>query len=158
MNNDLLRDMSFEIILDGIIKIKNKNEKLIEKNEKLVGKNEKYVERFDECIDLLGRHSELNKKLHNKEIKQRDEIKILHKENNSLAVIIDDLRILNKDLEAENILLLDRCNRVEPEILLYDKLTQQGKKLKVLLTENENLKCENKELKKKQVFVFRALD
>ena len=84
--------------------------------------------------------------------------KILHKENNSLAVIIDDLRILNKDLETENISLLDRCDRVEPEILLYDKLTQQGEKIKVLLIENENLTYENKELKKKQVFVFRALD
>ena len=131
------------------------------------------MERFDECIQLLSSHFKLNKELRELGDEKTKLINSIREENESLSIIVDDLTKINKDLEKENGMLWSEkktecteetgeccCEDQEecdcyPESV-YKDLAEKEEKIKVFLTQIENLEKENKELKKKQVFVFKA--
>ena len=171
---DTLSNLPFENVLASIKKIKDENKRLVKKNNKL-------LLRFDECIQLLSSHYKLNKELRELGNNKTKLINSIREENGSLSIIIDDLTKINKDLEKENAILWSEkktectdetsececccgdqeecdcdCDCSCHQETIYKDLAEKEEKIKVFLTQIEKLKKENKELKKKQVFVFKA--
>ena len=161
---DALVDLPFEKVLEAIKRVKDDNKRLKERGDKM-------LKRFDECIDLLNSHYKLNKELRETSAKKTEQIVMLKKQNDSFSIIIDDLTKINKDLEEENQLLWSEkkteyitqdcscetfkgCDCQEKSI--YIDLAKKEEKINIFLRQIEELKKENRELKKKQVFIFRA--
>jgi hypothetical protein len=134
----------------------NEKKLLIDEKKMLINRNKRLLKRFDECIDLLDSHYKLNKELRETSAKKTEKIALLKKQNGSLSIIIEDLTEINKEFEKENELLWSENKKMNSEICENAEESDCQEKIKIYLTQIEELKKENCELKKKQVFVFQA--
>ena len=179
---DTLVDLPFEKVLEAIKKVKDDNKRLKEKVDRMLARFDECIDLLASHYKLNKELREVGENK-TKEIsilsEENSSLSIII---DDLTAVNKDLEKENKILwsekktectesTTEGMSQCDCCCSDEDECdcscncdchddakreSLYKDLAEKEEKIKVFLTQIERLKNENKKLKKKQVFVFRA--
>ena len=182
---DTLVDLPFEKVLEGIKKIKDKNKRLREKGDKMMKRFDECIDLLGSHYKLNKELREIVERKTKKISMLREENSSLSIIIDDLSIVNNDLEKENKilwsekktecsesatecsesvtecgcccgDLEECDCSCNCDCHEDIKREMLYKDLAEKEEKIKVFLTQIERLKNENKKLKKKQVFIFRA--
>ena len=180
---DTLVDLPFEKVLEAIKKVKDDNKRLRERGDRMLKRFDECIDLLSSHYklnkELRDAGEEKTKQISNL-TEENASLSIII---DDLTVLNNDLEKENKILWSEKktecsesttidgitdcgccCSELDECDcscncdchDTSKKETLYKDLAEKEEKIKVFLTQIERLKNENKELKKKQVFVFRA--
>ena len=179
---DTLADLPFERVLEAIKKVKEENKRLKEKADRLLTRFDECIDLLGSHYKLNKELREVGERKTKEISSLSEENSSLSIIIDDLTIINNDLEKENKILWSEKktecsestIEGMTECDCCCSELdecdcscncdchgdskkeTLYHDLAEKEEKIKVFLTQIERLKNENKELKKKQVFIFRA--
>ena len=179
---DTLVDLPFEEVLEAIKKVKDDNKRLKERGDKMLKRFDECIDLLTSHYKLNKELREIGEEKTKQISKLTEENTSLSIIIDDLTAVNTDLEKENNILWSEKKTECSEsttegmtecgccCSELEEcdcscncdchidakRETLYKDLAEKEEKIKVFLTQIERLKNENKELKKKQVFVFRA--